>query len=505
MTFSRTRIGFRSTLLAGVLMCAGCTVGPDFNMPAAPPQTAYLPGTPPQTTVATDAPFGAAQHFEPGADIPGAWWTLFQSRPLNDLIDHALATNASLDAAQHALRQAQENVYAQQGAFFPLVSAGFNSSRNKTATSAVSPASASGSPYYSLHTAQLSVSFTPDVFGLNARTVESLVAQADNQKFQLEATYLTLTSNLVVAALQEASLRAQIQATEEIIRIDSELTNLLRKQQTLGGIAGSDVAAQETLQAQAEQALPPLQKQFAQQRDLLAALSGEPPNVELPQIFDLAQFQLPLALPVSLPSALVAQRPDVRASAEQLHAASALVGVAVASRLPQFQLSAVGGSQANAIGSLLTPGTSFWTLAGGVTQPIFDAGTLLHKERAAREGFEQNVALYRSTVIAALQNVADALRALEFDALTLKASVAADVAATKSLNAAKLQYNAGATSSLTLLNAQQAYQTTHIALVQAQAGRLADTAALFQALGGGWWNRNDAQDAPRGSLLSQIQ
>jgi NodT family efflux transporter outer membrane factor (OMF) lipoprotein len=408
---------------------------------------------------------------------------------LNRLVEQALRSNPTIEAAQASLRQARENTQAQAGAFWPQVSAGLSASRNLTAVSAVSPASASGSPYYSLVTPQLNVSFVPDVFGANARQVESLAALAESQGYQLEATYLTLTSNLVTAAVQEASLRGQIAATEETIRIETDLLGILNRQLQLGQVAGSDVAAQEAALAQAQQALPPLQKQLAQQRHLLANLAGQPPSAEPQDTFELEAFTLPTDIPVSLPARLVAQRPDVLAAEQNLHSASALIGAAVAARLPPATLTAQLGNEANSVSRLFTPGTNFWTIAAGLTQPIFQGGTLLHRQRAAEAAFDQAQAQYRSTVLAAMQNVADTLRALEVDASALRSAVASEHAAERSLNIVRRQLELGQVAYLALLNAQQTYQQARLTRVQAEANRLGDTAGLFQALGGGWWNR----------------
>jgi NodT family efflux transporter outer membrane factor (OMF) lipoprotein len=424
-------------------------------------------------------------------DIPGQWWTLFHSPPLNSLVEQSLKANPSLEAAQAALRQAQENVYAQEGFFYPNIQASFSPSRQKNAISTISPTLTSGAPIFTLYTPQVSVSYTLDVWGGNRRQIESLMAQADALHFQLEATYLTLTSNVVAAAVQEASLRAQIAATREVIRIESEQLELLRTQYTLGAIAMADVVAQDATLAQTEATLPPLQKQLAQQRDLLTALAGRFPVAEPDEKFELSTLELPQELPLSLPSKLVEQRPDVRSAEAQLHAASAQVGVAMANQLPQITLSASGGSTATQISQLFTSGTGFWSLAGALTQPLFDGGTLLHRKRAADASLEQAVAQYRGTVITAFQNVADVLHALHYDADALNANLRAERAAATSLDIARRALQLGSISYLSLLNAEQAYQQTVIALAQARANRYADTAALFQALGGGWWNRGD--------------
>lgn len=477
--------------LALFAFLAGCAVGPDFHRPGAPTVKGYMPEPLAPETTKADVAGGEAQHFVEDMDIPGQWWTLFHSEPLNTLIDEALKANPNLQAAQAALRVAQESVYAQQGAYFPTIEANFTKSRNKTATGAVSAASASGNPYFSLYTAQVSVSYVPDVLGLNRRTVESLEAQAEAQRFQVAATYLTLTSNVVAVAVQEASLRGQIAATQEIISIATELLQILRRQHALGQIAMADVVAQEAALALAQAALPPLQKQLAQQRDLLTALAGRYPSEDLAERFDLASLRLPQDLPVSLPAKLVEQRPDVRAAEANLHAASAQIGVAIANRLPNLTLTGNVGTSANEISQMFTRGTGFWSIAQSLTQPVFDGGALLHKERAARAAYDQAAAQYRSVVITAFQNVADALSALQSDANALKAQLGTERAAQENLAIVRRQLELGQINYLSLLNAEQAYQTARLNLVLAQASRYADTAALFQALGGGWWNRTN--------------
>jgi NodT family efflux transporter outer membrane factor (OMF) lipoprotein len=349
---------------------------------------------------------------------------------------------------------------------------------------------------FNLFTAQVAVSYTPDVFGGIRRNVESLQAQSDNQRFQLEATYLTLTSNIVVAVVQEASLRGQIEATQSLIKIATDVLKLLRTQFNAGQISESDVVAQEAALAQIEQTLPPLQRQLEQQRHLISALSGGLPNQEPPEKFKLAGLRLPRDLPVSVPSQLVEQRPDVRAAEENLHSASALIGVAVANRLPNVTLTGNLGSQALTVGQLFSPGTGAWSLAGSVLQPIFDGGTLYQREVAARATFEQTTSQYHSTVVTAFQNVADSLSALRNDAVALQKAVAAEDASNRSLTIARKRLELGDINYILVLNAQQTYFQALLSRVQAQASRFADTAALFQALGGGWWNRED-REPPR--------
>jgi len=490
MTVARKfRLAF-FTATATFLFLGGCAVGPKFKKPAAPADAGYT-ATPLATTSSTpNIPDGEAQHFVDGKDIPGEWWEVFHSKPLNDLIERSLKANPDIKAAQAALLVARENTQAQRGFYYPSVSAGFAADRSKSSSnlSAVTNTSALN---YSLYTPQVSVSFVPDVFGLNRRTVESLKAQQEQARFALAATHITLSSNVAEAAIEEASLRGQIDATNELIKINTDMLDILRNQFKKGYVSRLDVAAQEAQLAQVVATLPPLLKQLAQQRDLLAALSGGFPNQNLPETFDLDNFKLPQELPVSLPSQLVEQRPDVRQAEENLHAACALVGVAVANRLPTFTITADAGSVATIFSKLFSDSTGFWDVGAGVTQPIFEGGTLLHRERAARAAYSEAAEQYRSTVLTAFQNVADTLNALQQDANALKTAAAAKEAAAVTLDLTKKQYQTGYVNYLGLLNAEQSYQQALINLVQAQANRYADTAALFQALGGGWWNRAD--------------
>jgi NodT family efflux transporter outer membrane factor (OMF) lipoprotein len=440
-------------------------------------------------TSSADVRGGQAQHFINGRDIPGEWWTLFRSPALNSLIQQSLNANPNLQAAIAAVRVAQEMTYAQQGKYFPSAQANFNPTRQQLASS-IAPTLNNGAQRFDLYTAQVLVTYTFDVWGLNRRTVESLQAQEDSQRFVVEAAYLNLTSNVVVAAIQEASLRGQIDATNQLIEINSKMLELLRRQFTEGYANRNDVALQEAQLAQVKTTLPPLRKALAIQRDLLAALAGRFPSQEPKETFTLAKVSLPTDLPVSLPLQLVEQRPDVRSAEELLHSASAQVGVATANMLPNITIGANGGYNAPQLAGLLAPQNVFWLLAGNATQTVFDGFSLLHERRAADAALDQAGWNYRSTVITAFQNVADALRAIQNDADALKASYEFERAAKTSLDLAQQQMQSGNANFLYLLSAQITYQQAILQRVQAQAARLSDTAALFLALGGGWWNRD---------------
>jgi NodT family efflux transporter outer membrane factor (OMF) lipoprotein len=480
----------RFVATSALLLTAGCVVGPNFKKPAAPDVGGYTPAPVTTTNNTPSVTGGEAQHLLDGKDIPGAWWDLFHSQPLDDLIERSLKANPDVMAAQAALLVARENMLAQRGFYYPTVTGGFSATRGRTAED-VSPVVNANLQNYSLYTPEVSVAFVPDVFGLNRRTVESLEAQAQEARFVLIATYITLSSNVAAGAIQEASLRGQIAAANELITINTDMLKILREQYHRGYASELDVAAQESQLAQIVATLPPLLKQLAQQRDALAVLAGGFPQKDFAGKFELSSLQLPQELPLSLPSKLVEQRPDVRQAEENLHAASALIGVAVANRLPTITLSGDAGSSPEDITKMFSHGSGFWDLTAGITQPIYEGGTLKHRERAAQAAYTQAAEQYRSTVLTAFQNVADTLHALYQDADTLKATAASKNAASVTLELSKKQYLAGYASYLALLSAEQAYQQAVINLVQAQANRYADTAALFQALGGGWWNRPD--------------
>jgi NodT family efflux transporter outer membrane factor (OMF) lipoprotein len=477
-----------------LMLPAACAVGPNFKKPAAPNVQGYTPDPLTETVATPNVTGGQAQRFANGVDISADWWTLFHSTALNELIERSIKNNPDLKAAQAALSVARENVLAQRGSFYPSVTASFDASRQRQ-SGQISPQLNSNIFLYNLFTPQVSVSYVPDVFGLNRRTVESLQAQEQEVRFQMIAAYTTLTSNVVVTAIQMAALQLQIDVTHQLIDVNTHMLEILKYQFDKGYVSRLDVAAQESQLAQIAASLPPLIKQSAQLHDLLAVLSGRFPTEAPAEKFELASLQLPEELPVSLPSELVAQRPDVLQAEANLHDASAKIGIAIANRLPNIALTANVGSSAAAWNQLFTAGTGFWGIGAAATAPIFEGGTLLHQERAAKAAYTQAAEQYRSTVLTAFQNVADTLTALQQDASAIRAAADAAAAAKVTLDLAQRQWKNGYAGYLALLSAEQTYQQAEITLVQAQASRFADTAALFQALGGGWWHRTELTDA----------
>jgi len=474
------------------LAITGCAVGPDFKSPKLTVKSnSYTEHSVAEQTVSSEGKAGAAQKLMSGQDIPAQWWEIFHSKELDALIRSALENSPNLASAQAALRRAQENYQALSGSsFFPNVSANFIPERDKS-SAVVSPP---GGSLYNLFNASVSVAYTIDAFGANRRAVEDLAAEIEYQRFQVEAAYLTLTSNLVTTAIKEASLRAQIAAQKEILLAQIKALEVIESRFIAGAISKVDVGNQRSFVAQTRAALPPLEKALQQARHQLAVYAGRFPSESNLPVFDLDSLHLPEELPVSIPSALVRQRPDIRASEALLHRASAQLGVATANQYPQITLTGTYGSSASTMGTLFTSPAEMWRLAGSITQPIFNAGSLSAKRRAAVALYDQQDATYRSTVLSAFQNVADSLQALEFDALTLKEQVEVVGVAKRNLDLANLQFGFGAINALTLLDVKRTYQKALIDLVIARAARYADTVALFQSLGGGWWNRPELKD-----------
>jgi len=485
-----------STLMAVLL--AGCAVGPDFHRPAAPASAGYDVNGLPGTTRSAKGVTGAAQAFVPGADVPGAWWTLFHNADLNALVERAIARNPSVDSARHALQASREGVGVQQGALWPSISASFNPTRNKT-SKAYSAVPGNNAYLYNVHTAQLNISYSPDVWGGVRRQVESAKAQAELQRFQLEAAYLTLTSTLVNAVIAAATAQAEIDETNAIIEIAQKNLDITQQQVRLGDLPQSAMAQQQALLAQARATLPPLNQQLAVQHDLIDALTGDTPERPTPQI-TLDSLTLPTQMPVTLPLGLVQHRPDIRAAEATLHSASAQIGVAVAARLPALQLISTPGYAFNTFSQLAMPGYGNWMLAAMITQPLFQGFSLVHQERGARENYEKAAADYRDAVLGGIQDVADALHALHNDADLLSFSQDADAAAQKSLSVTQGQLRLGDVNRLAALTAQQAALQSRLVVVQSRSARLSDTVGLMAALGGGWWNRNDLPPSRKGML-----
>jgi NodT family efflux transporter outer membrane factor (OMF) lipoprotein len=475
---------FRAALIgAATLAAAGCAVGPDFKSPAAPQTDRYTAEPVAAATAATPAEGGASQAFAIGKQLPARWWTLFQSDALNRLVDDAFNGSPTVTVAEATLRQAQENLTATRAQLLPAFDGSASATRQK-----ISGAQFGGQPnIFSLFDASVGVSYGIDLFGGARRAAEAQTAAVEYQRFEVQAAYQTLAANVVTAAVTEASLRAQVAATGEIVAALQHQTDVIEKQYRLGGAAYSDVLSARSNLASEQATLPGLRKQLEQTRHRLAVYLGKLPNEFVAPPLDIAGLQLPRELPVTLPSELVRQRPDVRAAEAQMHEAAANIGVATAALLPQIGLSGSFGDEASKVGDLFSNG--IWSIGANVTQPLFHGGELRAKRRGAVDAYDVAAAQYRQTVLTSFAEVADALRALEADAQAFNAQYTASTSAEANLRLVEKQYALGAVSYLNLLTAQNQYQQARINYVQALANRYQDTVALFQALGGDW---NDA-------------
>jgi NodT family efflux transporter outer membrane factor (OMF) lipoprotein len=479
--------------LLATLAAAGCAVGPNYQRPAAPAVDRFTDQPLLATTAAAPTSGGDAQRFLHDRAVPARWWTTFDNAELTRRVNTALQHSPSIASAQAALRQAQENARAAGAMNFPSIDASAGVTRQKQSGAAFGGAFTFAP--MTVYNASVSVSYGIDLFGGTRRGIEAQAALADVQRAQTDATYLTLAANVVTASLQEASLREQVRATEEILGSQRKSLHIAEQQQQIGAKSLSDTLAVRAQLATTAATLPPLQARLAATRNQLATYLGTTPaQLELAPL-QLDAITLPKDIPVSLPSALVEQRPDIRAASAQLHAATAQVGVATAAMLPQISLSGSGGSQALHAGELFSAGTRAWSVGLGLTQPLFHGGELKHRKRAAQAGLDQALADWQQTVLVAFQNVADALQALEYDAQGLAAQATAESTASQQLALTHQQYQTGATGYLDLLNAERSYQQARIALIQARAARLADTAALYAALGGGWQGAAEEQVA----------
>ena len=483
-------------LVGGVTALSGCVVGPNYAPPSAPLVEGYTKESLRQPSgasgIATAEGGPAAQAFVPGGDVKGHWWSLFHSKDLDRIVEEALAHNPNLEAAQAALDRSFEDVQAQRGTLFPSVSTNDQASYQKAPAGGLqSPLTNQARYTYALFTPRIAVSYAPDVFGGGLRQIESLASRQENQRFQLEATYLTLTTNVVLAAIQEASLREQIATVHKVIDAQTEILTLDEKAFALKELARTDVVQQMAALGQSQQQLAPLEKQLAIQRNLLTNLAGRPPSEEVSATFKFASLRLPTKLPVSFPSTLVLQRPDLRAADAAVHQAGAEVGVALANRLPQFRISGDAGSSAINLTQLFSGPAGFYSIVGSVSAPLFDAGTLYHRQRASEDALLEAEARYKSAALAALQNVADALRALQSDAQAVKAATTTEKAAAEGFAMLRKERQVGGANTLQVFLSQQVYLSALANSVQARAAQYVDTVALFQALGGGWWNRSD--------------
>jgi NodT family efflux transporter outer membrane factor (OMF) lipoprotein len=507
-THSRTRALPAAALLLGLTL-AGCMVGPDFKRPVAVGAggTGYLPeGTSagaagnrasgPGAATPAETAAEAAQHVALGEKIPGDWWALFHCGRLDQLLRQAIADNYTLAAAKATLAQAQEAVVAARGTLLPQVSLAATAHRGNGAP---------GAPSGNLFSVGPSASYLIDAFGGTRRHVEQEAALAENQRFQLAAAYLTLTGSSVTEAIAIASTRLQIATVEDVIKNDEKNLDLTQRELDAGKVARTDVLTAEAQLENDRVQLPPLHQQLSVARHALTALAGKPTGEWSPPDFNIDEFTLPDNIPVSLPSDLVRQRPDILAAEAALHADSAAIGVATANLYPSITLSASLAQEAGALGNLLKSAGRIWGVGAALAAPLYSGGTLQAQQRGAVDAYNAQLALYQQTVLQAFDQVADALSALEHDAeLVAVAHRAVDIASS-SLNLQRLSYQEGKTSALQLITAEDAYAEARLSYARAVGQRMTDSATLLIAAGGSWWpdaGPTPALDAPQAAAAA---
>jgi NodT family efflux transporter outer membrane factor (OMF) lipoprotein len=478
---------FAATAFALSLL-AGCTVGPHFDPPEPPAVDRYTPESQPSTTVATSGPAGAAQQLNPAMDIPAQWWMLFQSPELDRLVRQALAHSPTLAQASARLKQAQEEANARTGqTLYPSVSASLSAQREQVDLAAFGVPFPSPPPFNLLN-GSVAVSYALDVFGGNRRLIESLNAQVEYEHWELQAARLMLAGNVVSVAIRQAQLRAQIDLTRQLLALQQQELAIIAQRVQAGGLPRYEIHPQRTLVEQTRAAIPPLQQQIDVVNHQLAVLIGTSPAEAPIESIRLERLQLPQELPVSLPSSLVRQRPDIRAAEALLHQASANIGVATANLYPQIVLSGNAGGA----GTSFNNGERVWNFGAALVQPLFNGGYLRAQQRKAVAAYEEAGAAYQQVVLQAFAQVADTLRAIANDAQALQARTEAAVQAETTYQVSAQRYRAGGISQLSLLDAQRQYLQTVIDRTNSAANRYTDSAALFQALGGGWWNESQA-------------
>ena len=483
----KPQVGLAAATVIAILL-AGCTVGPHFRPPPPPTVTTYDRAPEPSQTVNSAGAAGAAQHLNPAMDVPAQWWTLFHSPQLDRLVREALANSPTLAQASARLKQAQEESNARTGATkYPSVNATVSAQREQVDLATFGVPFPSPPPF-SLLNGSVAVSYALDLFGATRRLIEGLNAQVEYQRWQLQGARQMLAGNVVSAAIRQAQLNSQIQISRQVLALQQHQLNITEQRVQAGGIPTYEINRQRTLVEQTRAGIPPLEQQLAVVNHQLAVLIGKTPAAAQIDSISLDSLQLPQEMPLSVPSSLVHQRPDIRAAESLLHQASTNVGVATANMYPQIVLSgSIGG-----IGTNFTSGSEVWNVGASLAQPIFNGGALRAEKRKAVAAYEEAGSGYQQTVLHAFREVADALRAIENDAQTLQARTEAATQAEVTYQIASQRFNAGGISQLSLLDAQRQYEQTLLERATSAANRYTDSASLFQALGGGWWNETQA-------------
>ena len=452
-------------LLAAVL--AGCAAGPDFKHPELPAGADYADAALPR-----------------GEPALAEWWTQFQSPDIDALVREALASSPNVAAAGAALRASEASLRSGSGVFWPRLDLAASATRNR-----ISPfrlGAAGSAVMFNLVTLEAAVSYTIDVFGGNRRAVEKLSAGVDYERALEQATLLTLTGNVVNAAIASGAYRAEIESLERLLALQQREAALVEVQWNAGTAPYSAVVSAREQVAATQAALPALRQRLAAANDLLATLSGSTPAQWKAVPPDFERIALPAPIPLSLPSDLARQRPDIVAAEANLHAASAQVGIATAALFPTITLSANGGGMAPDLSSAGENSARFGSAGGTIDIPVFSGFSGIEEREAARELYEQAYAQYRQTVVNAFGQVADALHAIDNDAQLERAQREAHELAVRQHELAQANGAAGLASEQQVNLVAQAVEASRLNLIQARAQHLQDSAALYLALGRPW-------------------
>jgi NodT family efflux transporter outer membrane factor (OMF) lipoprotein len=466
------------TVIAIALGLSACAAfGPSRKPPKMPDPAHYSVESQPAQTSAAD---GVAQQIATGARPVPEWWKEFGSDDLNALVDEGLRNSPSYQSAQATLKAAREQLRGQVGDnLFPQVDLEFSPSRQRSLGIPILPQQTF---IENVFVAQAKASYTFDFFGAAFLADRALAGQVKQQALQLEGTRRALATNIVVATINSASMAEQVAATEALVNLGEERARQIASRYELGSASKEEMLSSEQDAANAAATLPALRAQAAAVRHTQAVLLGRSPD-NAPPPMKLADLKVPATVPVSVPSELLHQRPDILAAEAALKAAADEAGAATASMFPSLTLNASYGHGGFDWSTFTSQQGVIWSVAGSVTQPLFHGGALFARRRQYQANYDAAVGQYRQTVLSAFKNVADTLVSLDEDANTLTQTQRAESAARETHGDTEARYKLGATPYYATLTAGQQYQSSRVQVARARASRLADTAALFDSMG----------------------
>ncbi|MEW9580295.1 efflux transporter outer membrane subunit [Paraburkholderia sp. DGU8] len=477
--FARQLCGYARPGALAVAGCAlaACSFGPNGEPPAMPQPAHYGTQAQPTRTVAAQ---GVAQQFVVGAKPVPQWWTLYQSDPLDALVDEGLRNSPTLAATDKSLAAAREQLRAQVGSsLLPTIDAGGQATRNRAlAIPEIGP----NTFLYNVFVGQLQAHYTFDLFGAARLANEELAARVNVQVYQWDAARRALAANIVTAAITSAALHAQIETTERLVTIANDQARDTERRYALGAVPHAELLSAQQTAASLSASLPGLQQQWTTTRHALAVLLGRTPDTA-PDDLDLAQLHMPEQLPVVVPSELLRSRPDIQAADAAVKAAAADVGVATAQMFPSLSLAASMGQGGFSWPVALSGAGAIWSIGASLSQPLFHGGALRAQRRAAQDTYDATISQYKQTVLAAFQNVADTLAALEHDARALDSAERAARSAQGVFEETSGRYRLGALPVASTRSSEQQFRNAQLDEIRYASARLTDTAALLHAMG----------------------